>query len=48
MLGGGGVGWLVLGALFAAVGLAAPTLVRRAVASRPSPTVDERPAGVTG
>ncbi|PTA43592.1 MFS transporter [Micromonospora sp. RP3T] len=38
VLGGGGVGWLVLGALYAVVGLAAPALVRRAVASRPAPT----------
>ena len=37
VLGGGGVGWLVLGALYAAVGLTVPALVRRAVASRPAP-----------
>ncbi|SCG71091.1 MFS transporter [Micromonospora humi] len=37
VLGGGGVGWLVLGGLYAAVGLAAPALARRAVASRPAP-----------
>ncbi|MCZ7438531.1 MFS transporter [Micromonospora sp. WMMC241] len=37
VLGGGGAGWLVLGGLFAVVGLAAPALARRAVASRPVP-----------
>ncbi|WMF04550.1 hypothetical protein [Micromonospora robiginosa] len=38
VLGGGVAGWLVLGAVYAVVGLAAPTLARRAVASRPAPT----------
>ncbi|MGC4896293.1 MFS transporter [Micromonospora sp. DT31] len=46
VLGAGPVGWLVLGGLFAAAGLAAPALTRRAVADRPAPEV--RPAGVHG
>ncbi|MDG4801768.1 MFS transporter [Micromonospora sp. WMMD980] len=46
VLGGGGTGWLVLGGLFAVVGLAAPALARRAVASRPAPVPVARPAGV--
>ncbi|MEV0004975.1 hypothetical protein AB0H28_22195 [Micromonospora sp. NPDC050980] len=46
VLGGGGTGWLVLGGLFAVVGLAAPALARRAVASQPAPVPVARPAGV--
>nr|WP_030499833.1 MFS transporter [Micromonospora purpureochromogenes] len=46
VLGGGPVGWLVLGVVFAAAGLAAPALTRRAVANRPAPA--SRPAGVPG
>ncbi|MGX1613578.1 MFS transporter [Micromonospora chalcea] len=46
VLGGGPVGWLVLGGIFAAAGLAAPALTRRAVANRPAPQA--RPAGVPG
>ncbi|WP_174535151.1 MFS transporter [Micromonospora chalcea] len=46
VLGGGPVGWLVLGVVFAAAGLAAPALTRRAVANRPAPRA--RPAGVPG
>ncbi|MFD4206520.1 MFS transporter [Micromonospora tulbaghiae] len=46
VLGGGPVGWLVLGAIFAAAGLAAPALARRAIADRPAP--EARPAGVPG
>ncbi|AXO37513.1 MFS transporter [Micromonospora sp. B006] len=46
VLGGGPVGWLVLGGVFAAAGLAAPALTRRAVANRPAPQA--RPAGVPG
>ncbi|MFJ5542340.1 MFS transporter [Micromonospora chalcea] len=46
VLGGGPVGWLVLGGVFAAAGLAAPALTRRAVANRPAPA--SRPAGVPG
>ncbi|SBT67554.1 Predicted arabinose efflux permease, MFS family [Micromonospora sediminicola] len=45
VLGGGAAGWLVLGALFAAVGLTAPALARRAVASRPAPTGEPAAAG---
>ncbi|MFI5837822.1 MFS transporter [Micromonospora sp. NPDC051300] len=47
VLGGGVAGWLVLGGLYAVVGLAAPTLARSAVASRPvaapEPTGTGRP-----
>ncbi|MEU8336326.1 MFS transporter [Micromonospora tulbaghiae] len=46
VLGGGPVGWLVLGGIFAAAGLAAPALARRAIADRPVP--EARPAGVPG
>ncbi|MCO1614153.1 MULTISPECIES: MFS transporter [Micromonospora] len=46
VLGGGPVGWLVLGGIFAAAGLAAPALARRAIADRPAP--EARPAGVPG
>ncbi|MDO3685169.1 MFS transporter [Micromonospora sp. C28ISP2-4] len=46
VLGGGPVGWLVLGGIFAVAGLAAPALTRRAVADRPVP--EARPAGVPG
>ncbi|MEW2443275.1 MFS transporter [Micromonospora marina] len=46
VLGGGPAGWLVLGGIFAAAGLAAPALTRRAVADRPVP--EARPAGVPG
>lgn len=46
VLGGGPAGWLVLGGFFAAAGLAAPALARRAVADRPVP--EARPAGVPG
>ncbi|WP_435588477.1 MFS transporter [Micromonospora chalcea] len=46
VLGGGPVGWLVLGVVFAAAGLAAPALTRRAVANRPAPQA--QPAGVPG
>ncbi|WP_431944571.1 MFS transporter [Micromonospora marina] len=46
VLGGGPAGWLVLGVVFAAAGLAAPALTRRAVAHRPAPQA--RPAGVPG
>ncbi|MER6586200.1 MFS transporter [Micromonospora chalcea] len=46
VLGGGPVGWLVLGVVFAAAGLAAPALTRRAVAHRPAPQA--QPAGVPG
>ncbi|WP_431880030.1 MFS transporter [Micromonospora marina] len=46
VLGGGPAGWLVLGGVFAAAGLAAPALTRRAVADRPVP--EARPAGVPG
>ncbi|MEU0082183.1 MFS transporter [Micromonospora tulbaghiae] len=46
VLGGGPVGWLVLGGILAAAGLAAPALARRAVADRPVP--EARPAGVPG
>ncbi|MEU9514558.1 MFS transporter [Micromonospora sp. NPDC048169] len=46
VLGGGPVGWLVLGGIFAAAGLTAPALTRRAVASRAAPA--RRPAGVPG
>ncbi|MGC4900170.1 MFS transporter [Micromonospora echinospora] len=44
VLGGGPAGWLVLGGIFAAVGLTAPALTRRAVANRPAPQA--RPVGV--
>ena len=46
VLGGGPVGWLVLGGIFAAAGLAAPALARRAIANRRAP--ETRPAGVPG
>ncbi|MET7470999.1 MFS transporter [Micromonospora sp. NPDC005686] len=46
VLGGGPAGWLVLGGVFAAAGLAAPALTRRAVANRSAPQA--RPAGVPG
>ncbi|WP_018784934.1 hypothetical protein [Micromonospora sp. CNB394] len=46
MLSGGPAGWLVLGGVFAAAGLAAPALARRAIANRPVP--ETRPAGVPG
>ncbi|MBQ1062964.1 MFS transporter [Micromonospora sp. C41] len=46
VLGSGPVGWLVLGVVFAAAGLAAPALTRRAVAHRPAPRA--RPVGVPG
>ncbi|MET9298980.1 MFS transporter [Micromonospora aurantiaca] len=46
VLGGGPVGWLVLGGILAAAGLAAPALARRAIADRPVP--EARPAGVPG
>ncbi|MFG1745160.1 MFS transporter [Micromonospora chalcea] len=46
VLGGGPVGWLVLGVVFAAAGLAAPALTRRAIANRRAP--ETRPAGVPG
>ncbi|MBO4140648.1 MFS transporter [Micromonospora tulbaghiae] len=46
VLGGGPVGWLALGGIFAAAGLAAPALARRAIADRPAP--EARPAGVPG
>ncbi|MFE2618419.1 MFS transporter, partial [Micromonospora chalcea] len=46
VLGGGPAGWLVLGGVFAAAGLAAPALTRRAVANLPAPQA--RPAGVPG
>ncbi|WP_433495655.1 MFS transporter [Micromonospora sp. CA-248089] len=46
VLGGGPAGWLVLGGVFAAAGLAAPALARRAIANRPAP--EARPAGVPG
>ncbi|MBQ1043276.1 MULTISPECIES: MFS transporter [unclassified Micromonospora] len=46
VLGGGPVGWLVLGGIFAAVGLTAPALTRRALSTRPAPA--SRPAGVPG
>ncbi|MFI7210149.1 MFS transporter [Micromonospora maritima] len=45
VLGGGVAGWLVLGVLFAVVGLAAPALARRAAASRPVPTGEPAAAG---
>lgn len=46
VLGSGPVGWLVLGVVFAAAGLAAPALTRRAIANRRAP--ETRPAGVPG
>ncbi|MEU7758679.1 MFS transporter [Micromonospora aurantiaca (nom. illeg.)] len=46
VLGGGPVGWLVLGGILAAAGLAAPALARRAIANRRAP--EPRPAGVPG
>ncbi|MFJ6955755.1 MFS transporter, partial [Micromonospora aurantiaca] len=46
VLGGGPVGWLVLGGILAAAGLAAPALARRAIANRPAP--EARAAGVPG
>ncbi|MEU1808980.1 MFS transporter [Micromonospora aurantiaca (nom. illeg.)] len=46
VLGGGPVGWLVLGGIFAAAGLAAPALAGRAIANRRGP--ETRPAGVPG
>ncbi|MFJ8830203.1 MFS transporter [Micromonospora aurantiaca] len=46
VLGGGPVGWLVLGGILAAAGLAAPALARRAIANRQAP--EPRPAGVPG
>ncbi|MDW3847243.1 MFS transporter [Micromonospora sp. BRA006-A] len=44
VLGGGPVGWLVLGGILAAAGLAAPALAGRAIANRRAP--ETRPAGV--
>ncbi|WP_435586840.1 MFS transporter [Micromonospora aurantiaca (nom. illeg.)] len=46
VLGGGPVGWLVLGGILAAAGLAAPALAGRAIANRRAP--ETRPAGVPG
>ncbi|MEU1234140.1 MFS transporter [Micromonospora aurantiaca (nom. illeg.)] len=46
VLAGGPVGWLVLGGILAAAGLAAPALARRAIANRPAP--EARAAGVPG
>ncbi|MEW2589447.1 MFS transporter [Micromonospora aurantiaca] len=46
VLEGGPVGWLVLGGILAAAGLAAPALARRAIANRQAP--EPRPAGVPG
>ncbi|MBF5031024.1 MULTISPECIES: MFS transporter [unclassified Micromonospora] len=46
VLGGGPVGWLVLGGIFATAGLAAPALAGRAIANRRAP--EPRPAGVPG
>lgn len=45
VLGGGAAGWLVLGGLYAAVGLAAPALARPAVASRPASTGEPAATG---